>query len=255
MPTMPKSKIGLPPKPAPSMPPPAGFVVPPPSPSINEGVMTNTSNDPSVATALATIAECRTCVERAHTQARAIHSDDALTETARHMKAEAYAAAAIRPALMAVDRQAAALANEIKSLEAKTHAPPPTRDAIAAEVRARLSQMKPGARSATIFGAIAAGDDSVVAAVLGAPAFLSGLEPLEIENFRARWAAARHPEIVERLKLLRTPAEHLDRAGALSLAYQSKCSDPATLAAARANKERIEKALAAASGNGSIAQH
>ena len=245
MPTMPKSKIGLPPKPAPSMPPPAAFAPPLLSASIHESIMRDPTNDPSVAATMEAIRHCRLACEHARAGAIAIHGDELATHGMKHVRADKFAHETIKPALQAVDRQAGRLASEIKTIETKLNAPSPTATGLSQEIRARLASLKQPDRMKEIMASITDGGDAIAYAVLSAPPFLTGMNSIEQANVRQRWGAARFPAELERLALLRKAEEHLTRAGQLSLAFAVQCSDQEVLEAARRNTARIEAALAA----------
>ena len=99
MPSMPKTRIGLPPKiDAPVYRPP--FTIPTPSVSINEGVFSNPENDQSLTDVKNAIAGLRQAAEAVQRGAVAIHGNEMKTEPARHAEAFEFGFKVTRPALM-----------------------------------------------------------------------------------------------------------------------------------------------------------
>ena len=225
---------------------PGNFVPPLPSPSISENVFANPAGDPSLTEVQGALAACRSAVENARAGALALLANEMYSTGAKHVAADDFAFKCLRPALAATDRVAQRLAGEIRSLETKTAVPSPPRDVLAAEVRSRLSQMTPGARSKAVATSINDGDDILVAALLSGPAMLSGATQAEVDHAREQWRRARLPDDCRRLDELRKAQVHLQRAGALTLAYQSKCSDPSIIAAAKESQRKADAAVAAA---------
>ena len=231
------------------------FGIPHPSPSIHEGVMENKNGDQAIATALAAIGECRRGADKARAGATAIHSDDLLTNAARHVKASQFAHSSIRGALGAVDRVSTQLGDTIKALEQKTRTPPAIPSALAMEIRSRLSSMTPAARMKVAMEALGEGEETIASAILSGPPFLSNLDQVQYDAVRQRWAKARFPAELERLAQLRKALDHLQRAGNLSLKFAVQCADQEILAAARRSTERIEAALASAGDRGGGGVH
>lgn len=196
MTTMPR-KLGLPEK-ADSMP----FVVPIPSPSINEGVFEDKTNDQSLADVKEAIAGLRRAVESVQRGAAAIHENEMKTPAARHAEATEFAFKVTRPSLMACDTAAQRLASEIASLRTKVTTPPLVRDVLASEIRARLASMAPAERMKAVMSAIKSGDNQIASACLGGPAMLSGMSETEHAHVRLNWSVARHPGDVARIKAL-----------------------------------------------------
>ena len=102
------------------------------------------------------------------------------------------------------------------------------------------------AASKAIATSINDGDDILVAALLSGPAMLSGMSQAGVDHAREQWRRARLPNDCARIDRLKKAAEHLARGGALTLAYQSKCSDPSIIAAAKESQRKADAAVAAA---------
>jgi hypothetical protein len=150
-------------------------------------------------------------------------------------------AAAARDAARA---RAAAAADR---LAAETAAPPPPRDALAAqlepETRAALGRMAAGERTRVISEAIAGNDERVVGAVLRGPGFLAGLDEAQAADIRRRYRQARHPEAAARLERLGKAIDAVDRAGMTMLQFVGGLAAPGR--AAEANAAAAKAALEA----------
>jgi hypothetical protein len=222
------------------------FAIPLPSVSINEGIFDNPDGDPLGAEIQGALGALRQSVEGARAGALAHLSNETAPIPQRHLSAADFAYKAIRPGLTVAQRVLDKVAGEIKELQRKTAAPPPARDLIAGEIRLRLSQMTSTERMKTIMRTIKDGDDLLAASVLAGPPFLSGLSQAEFDQTRETWRRARLPQDCARIDTLQKWQTHLERGANLSLAFQMKCADQQVVAAAKANLERANAALAKA---------
>lgn len=101
---------------------------------------------------------------------------------------------------------------------------------IAAEVRAHATSLKGGA-SDFVRQRITSGDDLSVSAVLGAPSYLSGLTDDTRSVLTRMWHERQNPALVQRLTLMRSVLDKLDRDGGRVITEMQKAvgADPATL--------------------------
>jgi hypothetical protein len=229
------------------------FAPPHPSPSINELVLGPVANDDPVRLlVMEAIKSARVAAEKSRAASVAIHGNSTLPEGARHVQAADVAFKTVRNCLPLMDKARESLQTAIIACKAKTCGP--LKDTSisghmqAAELRQLLASMSGKNRLDTIAKSLAEGDDSLAGAALHASRFLTGLSEIEQEHVRQLWAQKRVPEVVARLKVLESDHEHLYRAGQLLLGFQTKCSDPAILAQAKAHQENARAATAAATG-------
>jgi hypothetical protein len=83
----------------------ASFVAPAPSPSMSEEILGPVAaDDPAVQLVWQALKNIRLAAHGAHRAALAIHQDDTMSETGRHLKAAETAHKVIKPALPMVDR-------------------------------------------------------------------------------------------------------------------------------------------------------
>lgn len=160
-------------------------------------------------TALESIREQAKAAERA---ARGIHGDQTLGEAEKHRAAAKTTAELFLPCQPHIEKALGASSKAIAELE-KILAGPDIElsDVRGIEIRSKLAGLEPDKRFAAISRAIARGDDSVMAALLGCDRLLIDfLSEPELETARSLWARTRHPDEValreKRKSDLREPA-------------------------------------------------
>lgn len=117
--------------------------------------------------------------------------------------------------------------------------------ALESEIRARLAELVPAERSKAVEDAIERlRGDPVAAAVLRAPAFVSGLTAAQLEAHRLRWQTLYEPERLDRRVRLHKAVIAAERGGAALVALvKGIVTNPAAAGAATA----AEAAIAAGS--------
>lgn len=136
------------------------------------------------------------------------------TEASRVLKVATYADKLMDGAVRKVDAASQHVQSQIKATQAELNkaVTSGTHTALATEIRAHAKAQK--APMQFVSELIAAGDAQSVSAVLGAPAYLSGLtEQMRVALTRS-WNERQQPALSAKLALLEATAERLDRAGA-----------------------------------------
>lgn len=128
------------------------------------------------------------------------------------------------PTLLAIDRRSQELGRHIASLEAAVASAlddPPRKSAeglgMAQEIRAHVKALGTSG-AGFVRAAIQSGDKTTVAAVLHAPAYLSGLKPEVLAALRTEAARQLAPAEAAQLNATRRAREVVDRAGAALVA-------------------------------------
>jgi hypothetical protein len=224
----------------------ADFFIPQVSPSIHENVFSNETGDRTLTEIQETLGAARRACEAARAGALALLGDESQPMGQRHVRAAQHADKCMTPIFPAFDRMQTKLAAEMSALEKKTGAPAPTRELLSGEIRKRLSEMPEAERMATILRTIRESDDLLAAAVLSAPAFLSGLTAAQFEQTKETWRRTRLGDDCARLDLLAKRELDLQRAAALCIGFQTKCADQAMVQATKESAKRAAAALAAA---------
>lgn len=166
---------------------------------------------------------------------RQIHGDRNLPEAERHRRAAKASAGLFVSAQSHVEKATAASAKAVEDLTKILSGPDvQLSDMRGIEIRTKLAGLPPEKRFAAVSRAIDRGDDSIVAALLGAGTerFLSEgiLSDLELETVRSQWALARHPDEVRLLAKRRSDARYLETASAVARSWQQKTHLPAVAA-------------------------
>lgn len=137
----------------------------------------------------------------------------------------------------------------IERTEALTGAPPPPITPLdiarEAETRAALKAMSDAERTDVIGNAFATRRMSVIAAVLHADAFLSGIGEARLAALRERYRKEHHEADYQRIKQLKASVEAFDRAGRLFVGLVRQAQEAPLAVSASANRSASEAALAA----------
>lgn len=206
--------------------------VPSPSPSINPVVLGPVEPKDTVrqvGVKALTIAQQQ--VAAACHGSRSIHADLTIPAPERHRRADAVATAAIMPALEPLEKARRTFEKSISELHAMLAGPAvELSDVRGIEIRSKLAGLPADKRFAAISRAVARGDDSIVAAVLGSDRLLTDfLSDLEVERIRDHWAKTRHPDEVALLAQRELDLGHVERAGKVLISYQRACAGPSVV--------------------------
>lgn len=116
---------------------------------------------------------------------------------------------------------------------------------ISAEIRAYTKNLPSEQRHKFIQEAIDAGDHTTVAALLGAPAYLSGLDGKFQQTYTRFWNERSAPEVAQRLKAMRGAKQMIEERAGLVFKELEKAvgAPPHKAAALRQAKTNAEKAF------------
>lgn len=179
-------------------------------------------------------------------------SDVTMTEAAQLLAVDSLHSAQSSKVLPKVDAARATLDKAIASHEAelrkgiKEGATGP----FAAETRAMLRGMTDGERMSFLTRAANEGDTVALAAVLGAPTYLSNITADMAQALTERANKARNPKLSVQLDLLRHARDKLDAAGSLFLARSEAMIGArySTVERLRAHKAKLKNAIGAIAG-------
>jgi DNA-binding phage protein len=115
------------------------------------------------------------------------------------------------------DGAVARLTLAVRDHESKLSAPVQQAAAapIAAEIRSFVKTLKQGERASFMNDALKAGDTQTVTAVLGAPAYLSGLTEVEKQVHTRTYHSKANPDLSARLAIMTKAKELLEQRGPL----------------------------------------
>jgi hypothetical protein len=154
-------------------------------------------------------------VSSIHTARDAAQNDLTLTEAARVVKTADFADSLMERTTRAFDQADTILKNNIASLELSLSAPVQARAAhtISVEIRAHVKGLKAEGGSILDFvqRAIDSGDHDTVSAVLGSPAYLSGMTPEQQSVMLRRYHERSNPQTAKRLAAAKAAQAYLGR--------------------------------------------
>jgi hypothetical protein len=194
----------------------------------------------------------RVCAENVHKASLSIHANPLLSQGAKHVQADQVSYKATQKVLPIVDRAGQNLTTEINRIRTKIEKPAADGTIasvnLAHEIRLALRGMTAADRRKEVTKAISQGDDSVIAAVTGAPGMLSGLSQPEIDGFLTMWRAKKFPSELARLARLEKVEAATHLGGTLLVSYQREMSAPAIVTEAAWFARASADAIAAATG-------
>lgn len=186
-------------------------------------------------------------------QAQAIRRDETRTPAARALAIRKLAQEVGERMATTLDGARQKVADVAERIASTTGAPPLPKTAhdagIAAEIRARLAQMRPEDRRKALEASSISGDDAVIGAALHAPALVSGIAPEELALLRERYRQHRFPTEADRMRRYESALEDVDRAGRALVTFVQALADTAEgRTAEKAQAEVAATANAAAGG-------
>lgn len=109
------------------------------------------------------------------------------------------------------------LNNNISTMEKALNAPVEQRAtaSMASEIRRHFANLEPGPRMNALRKAIETGDAATATSVLGAPSYLSGLDPELHAEFLRDWHEAQNPLEAKKVRAMKAAAEMLNNRYAL----------------------------------------
>ncbi len=173
--------------------------------------------------------------------------NEAWTPEARVIHVDNYAQKHMERITREFDKVSGNLGKTIASLEKDLNTPIESRtgNQVASEVRAHCKALATGERIGFVQRAINGGDETTITALLGAPAYLSGLTPDLQATYTKLYREKNSPEVAKRLRVLNAAKEMLDNRCGLVFIELDKAvgCDPRKLKRLRAANSAAEKAL------------
>lgn len=191
----------------------------------------------------------RQVAEQIVSLADAVMRDETLTLAARALKVRVSTMKMAEQATKSLDTARAKVEQELRHLEAHIAIPEP-RDMMEAErhreIRSRFASLSEKERQDQLSAAMAAGQDRVVNAILGAETFVTGMGTAEHAGKLATWQAKKHPAETERLRRLMKAHSAFERGGTTFMRFvEQQLTSPAQ-ELAEANSKRAEELMRAA---------
>lgn len=193
-------------------------------------------------------AEAYRQIGKAHDAGEAARADPTLTEAAALVKAQDYADRVLTDVARRFDAAAANLKTIAASIEKELSAPVESRasNSLSAEIRAYVAALPEGERISFVRKAITDDDTRTASAVLGGPAYLSGLNP-DMQAVLTRMFHEHHEPL--KAKRLKTATLGLDLIGERSgLVFRelekAVGADPRKVAKFRSAAAKTAKAFA-----------
>lgn len=142
-----------------------------------------------------------------------VEADTSKTADARLLQLDGFAAKKLDAINRTFDSTSATIQKQIHFLEGQLAEPIAEKatGGVAAEIRAHAKALPTDKLHAFISGAIDGGDHTTVAAVLGGPAYLSGLDANMQKTYLKHWNQQQRPDLAKRLHVLQQAQAMLDR--------------------------------------------
>ena len=143
-------------------------------------------------------------IAKTHLIRDAVRNDPTMTEAAQIVRTADHAEKVWKDAAARFDKVTANMQSGIAKMEAELSAPVQARAAhtISVEVRSYVRSLPDGSRMGFIRQAIERGDVDSVSAVLGGPAYLSGIEPAMQAILLRMWHEKANPVAAKRIKAM-----------------------------------------------------
>jgi len=173
---------------------------------------------------MAFVVEARNVFEEAykalstiHNARRAVADDPTMTDAAKLLAVADFADKNSDKVFRKFDGAVARLTLAVRDHESKLNAPVQQAAAapVAAEIRAHVKAMKQGERMGFLNDALKAGDAQTITAVLGAPAYLSGLTEVEKQVHTRAYHSKANPDLSARLAIMTKVRDLVEQRGAL----------------------------------------
>jgi hypothetical protein len=195
------------------------------------------------------LAEAYEGIARVHNAREAARTDPTLTEAAQLIKTDEMAQKVFAKVAKAFDAECANLSKGIAHIEKELTAPVTAKAAhpIAAEIRAHIKSMPVEKRVSFVQAAINSGDETTASSVLGAPAYLSGIDANMQAVLVRLYREKMTPDAAARLKVMRGAKELLENRGGLVLLQLEKAvgAQSHVIRRMREAKGKSDKAFAA----------
>ncbi|MDJ1007695.1 MAG: hypothetical protein QNJ13_07685 [Paracoccaceae bacterium] len=142
-----------------------------------------------------------------------VEADTSKTADARLLQLDGFAQKKLEHAARTFDSTSATVKKQIAFLEGALAEPIEEKasGSVAAEIRSHAKALTTDKLHKFVNDAIEGGDHATVAAVLGGPAYLSGLTPDLQKTYLKRWNQQQRPDLAKRLHVLQQAQAMLDR--------------------------------------------
>ena len=130
----------------------------------------------------------------------------------------------------------------IKSLQTEIDAPLNRKGEHAAETRALLRELKHEERRKFLVAAVKNNDTVALAAVLTAPAYLSGIDQMAADHFREQYHRNNNAQVLNRIEHIKGAVQLLNNAGQIFGSECSKIMHPPGLQKARKLEQAAQEA-------------
>ncbi len=205
--------------------------------------------DPALDALASAMRQSRQVAEQIVTLVDAVMRDETLPVAARELRVRQHTMKLAERATKALDMARASVERELRTLE-QTIAIAEPRDLIEAErhreIRARFASLPEKERQDQLSAAMAAGQERVVNAILGAEPFVTGMGTAEHAGKLATWQAKKHPAETERLRRIRTAQSAFERGGSTFIRFVEQHLTSPAQELAEANNKRAEEVIKAA---------
>lgn len=205
---------------------------------------TEKKNDPVLNAMKDALRVMRSTVDRCAETTAVVLKNELKTRVANMRDASAANYARFMKASPAFDEARRIAQSELARILETTSAPVSTQ--YDPEIRASLKAMSREEREDAIDRAIANGEDTVIAAILGGPSMLSGLPASQRDLFRERWRAKRFPQELDRQRRLEGALKVFDGLGAVAQQHVLKLTDDEAVRRAEATELAARTAINAA---------
>ncbi|RLC96628.1 MAG: hypothetical protein DRI46_13705 [Chloroflexi bacterium] len=130
----------------------------------------------------------------------------------------------------------------IKGLQAEINAPLARNGAHAAETRSLLRELKHTERKDFLTNAVKGNDIEALAAVFAAPAYLSGIDQMAADHFRAQYHRNNNAQVLDRIEHIKGAVQLLNNAGQIFSGECGKIIHPKGLERARKLEQAAQEA-------------
>ena len=205
------------------------------------------ADDPVVKDIIAAQARARAAAEAILESYDLRMADPNNTRAANLRKAKVYAEKKLAEVLPAIDEQrkrTRAVIDEAEKDIARGLAEGATEWAFAQETRAHVRSLTEPQRAAFLGDCFNRGDRLAAAAVLGVPAYLSGLSEAAQRAYRLRYRQVFHPAESKRVAALSAAQEILDAGGTAFINSTMRLFDDREVSAAEQHERRVTEAEA-----------
>lgn len=182
-----------------------------------------------------------------HSARDAARKNPAWNDAAQVLQTQDYADKIFTRVARHFDSTSASLSKSIASIEEQLSAPITSKasHAVSAEIRAHVKTLSAEDRMSFLQRVAHEGDETTCAAVFGAPAYLSGVEPKTVEVLTRIYHERKSPAVAKRLRAMKAAHDLLsDRGGLLHKELEKAVGmAPARVRALRQARTEAEQAL------------